>query len=755
MRFVPSICVVLSISTLSFAASDGAALYKEKCAYCHGANGEGTKKYKPALVGDRSVQQLVKYVQETMPEDNPGSLTREESEAITKYFHDAFYSPVARERNKPARVELSRLTVNQYRQTVADLVQGFRFGSKWGDQRGLKGEYSKERKAGGKAFERIDETINFDWKQETPDKEKLPDPYAFSITWTGSFLAPATGLYEFSVKTEQATRFYLNDNRKPMIDAWVKSGKDNEFGNTIHLVGGRIYPVKLEFNKANQGVNNPEKNKARPIPNANMVLMWKPPHGVKEVVPGRVLSPVVSPEQYVCSTPFPPDDRSLGWERGTSVSKEWDAAATDAALELAGYVSTRANELAKTNDTAADRPAKLKQLATLFAERAYRRPLTPEQKAIFEKPFDGAKDLELAVKTSVLLALKSPRFLYTNLDAHNDQFSIASRLALGLWDSVPDQQLIDAAARGQLSNPATLKAQADRMVADPRAKAKLKRFFEHWLLIEHAGDLAKDTKRFPGFDPAIVADLRTSLELFVEDVAWNGDGDARKLLTSPEVFLNGRLARYYGASLPGDAPFQKVPLDPGKRSGVLTHPFLMSSFAYMAETSPIHRGVFLTRAVLGLGMKPPPEAVSPIAPDLHPSLNTRERVTLQTKANACIGCHGIINDLGFALERFDAVGKFREKDNNKPVNAEGMYLAKSGQTVKFNGAVELGKFLATSPEVQDAFAEQMFHHVAYQPVRAYGAGAQEKLSAGFAKSGYNIRSLVAEAAMMYAVGPGK
>jgi hypothetical protein len=409
--------------------------------------------------------------------------------------------------------------------------------------------------------------------------------------------------------------------------------------------------------------------------------------------------------------------------------------------------------LAKTNDTAGDRAAKLKLLATTFAERAYRRPLSPEQKAIFEKPFEGSKDLELSVKKSVLLALKSPRFLYTNLDAHNDQYSIASRLALALWDSVPDQLLLDAAAKGQLANPATLKTQTDRMVADVRAKAKLKRFFEHWLLIEHAGDLAKDTKRFPSFDPATVADLRTSLELFVEDVAWNGDGDFRKLLTSPEVFLNGRLAKFYGADLPADAPFRKMPLEPGQRSGVLTHPFLLSSFAYMAETSPIHRGVFLTRAVLGLSMKPPPEAVSPIAPNLHPSLSTRERVSLQTKANACMSCHNVINDLGFALEGFDAVGKFREKDNAKPVNAQGAYLTKAGQAVKFNGAVELGRFLAGSPEVHGAFVEQMFHHVAYQPVRAYGPQAQEKMLAGFTKSGYNIRALLAESAMMFALGP--
>jgi len=395
----------------------------------------------------------------------------------------------------------------------------------------------------------------------------------------------------------------------------------------------------------------------------------------------------------------------------------------------------------------------LKLLAVTFTERAYRRPLSPEQKAVIEKRFEGSKDLELSVKKAVLLALKSPRFLYTNADGTQDNYAIAARLALGLWDSVPDTLLLDAAAKGTLSNPTTLKAQSDRMLADMRAKAKLNRFFQHWLLIEHAGDLAKDSKRFPGFDPAMVSDLRTSLELFVNDVAWKGDGDFRKLLTSPDVFMNGRLAKFYGADLPPDAPFQKVPLNTGQRSGVLTHPFLLSSFAYTGESSPIHRGVFLTRGVLGLSMKPPPEAVSPIAPNLHPSLTTRERVGLQTKANACMTCHNVINNLGFTLEHFDAVGKFRDKDNAKPVNAEGAYLTRAGQQVKLNGAVELGKFLASSPEVHEAFAEQLFHHVSYQPVRAFGPKTQEKLSTSFAMSGYNVRALLGEAAMTFAIGP--
>src|SRR5262249_58033873 len=107
---------------------------------------------------------------------------------------------------------------------------------------------------------------------------------------------------------------------------------------------------------------------------------------------------------------------------------------------------------------------------------------------------------------------------------------------------------------------------------------------------------------------------------------------------------------------------------------------------------------------------------APLAPELHPSLTTRERVLLQTRPNACVTCHGIINPLGFTLEHFDAVGRFRQKDNDKPVDATGSYHTRTGKTVHVPGARELAVFLADSPEAHSAFVEQLFHHLTQQPV---------------------------------------
>ena len=137
------------------------------------------------------------------------------------------------------------------------------------------------------------------------------------------------------------------------------------------------------------------------------------------------------------------------------------------------------------------------------------------------------------------------------------------------------------------------------MLKDLRARAKLREFFFQWLKVDQPPELAKDAKLYPGFDAAVAADLRTSLDLFLEDVAWGESSDFRQLLLGESAYLNGRLAKLYGVELPADAPFKRVPLDAKERAGVITHPYLLSTFAYTGSSSPIHRGVFLARSVLG------------------------------------------------------------------------------------------------------------------------------------------------------------
>ncbi|HEY2251816.1 MAG TPA: DUF1592 domain-containing protein [Planctomycetaceae bacterium] len=745
---------------------DGAQIYKAKCAACHGSEGQGTAKQKRRLEGDRSVSQLAEVIQKTMPEDDPETLTAADAQAVAAYLHDAFYSRVARERNKVARVELARLTARQHRQALADVIGSFREPAKWGDERGLAAEYTQGRgfgrrgsREGSQTIRRNDAQVKFDFGTAAPVPE-ITEPHQFSIRWNGSVLAPETGDFEFVVRTEHAARLWVNDMNLPVIDAWVKSGADTEFRGSLFLLAGRPYRLRLEFTKAKQGVDDSKNKKEKPPSKpASIVLLWKRPQGALEPIPARRLSPASAPEAYVPATLFPPDDRSYGWERGTSVSKEWVQATTNAAIEAAGYVDSRLDDLTRSREKDSDRASKLRAFCRAFAERAYRRPLTDEQAArLIGHHFEAVADSRTAVKRFVLLVLKSPRFLYREMEPGSDGYEVAARLSFGLWDSIPDQELLSAAAAGRLTTKEQVAHEAERMLSDLRAHSKLHEFLLKWLKADTSVDLAKDSAKFPGFDAAVIGDLRTSLELFLDDVLWSERSDFRQLLLADYVFLNDRLAKFYVADLtpvheaghetgnetarqPG-GDFTKIKMDGDARAGVLTHPYLMARFAHSSESSPIHRGVFLARGVLGQSMRPPPEAVAPLPPDLNPDLTTRERVDLQTRPASCMTCHAVINPLGFTLENFDAVGRFRNVDRGKPVDASGVYRTYSGETVNINGARELAEMLARSDEAQGAFIEQLFHHLVQQPVLAYGPTVLDDLRQTFTAQEMNIRKLV-------------
>ena len=776
----------------------GQQIYLQTCAPCHGASGEGGKGYKSPLTGDQSIGELSRFIAAEMPPEPLAKLKPEEASRVAAWIHGAFYSPVAQARNKPARVELSRLTVRQLRNSLTDLIASFAPEPKIGEGRGLSGKYFKTARRDKPISERVDRQIDFSYSTLGALSQQ-DDPYQFAMEWNGSILAPETGEFEFVVRSEQATELWINDLKTPLIDARVKSGDGKEYRASIWLQAGRWYPLRLTFFKGVTGVDDLKKLKEKPPQHASIQLAWKRPHRVDEVIGQNFLLPQAGPRLFVAQTAFAPDDRSIGYERGTSVSKEWSDSTTSAALEVAAFVAANLRDLSGVPDDAPDRDARLRQFARLFVERAFRRPLSEEQAAFFvERQFQAASNAESAIKRVVLLSLKSPRFLYREVIVSKnggqavearapkveaaqveaaqvekvklekastaqtaaqsglqvlagDAFDVASRLSFALWDSMPDEALLKAARQGELVTREQVRAQARRMMDDPRARAKARDFFLQWLKVDNNPDLAKDLEKYPGFDANVVSDLRTSLELALDNVVWSEKSDFRELLLSDKVFLNGRLAKIYGAPLGSRAPFQLVSMDFGRRSGVLTHPYLLSSFAYIDTSSPIHRGVLIARSLLGRRLQPPPQAFVPIEAKLHPKLTTRQRVALQTRPAACASCHNLINPLGFSLEKFDAIGRLRAKEGDVPVDASGSYRGRDGREVKFSGPRDLAVFLAGSEEVHEAFVEKLFHHIVKQPVKAYGPNAARTLLEQFRAGEFNMREQMIEIAVLTSI----
>jgi mono/diheme cytochrome c family protein len=744
----------------------GAQIYTEMCVRCHGPKGEGVaEKHDEPLYGDRSLAALTRIIQRTMPEDSDTKCTPEEARLVAEYIHSEFYSPEARARANPPRIDFARLTVPQYLNSVADLYASFSWKPKISDERGFRAEYYNSRgfNRDRRAIERIDPGIRFDFGESSPGTDEFRLGLdEFAIKWSGVLLVEETGDYEIRVKSQNGVRLFLNNDSKALIDAWVSSGPDiREHKETIRLLGGRAYPIRVDYFKF--------KEKS-----ASIRVEWKPPHKAWEPIPLRHIAPSRAPEVLVVNTQFPADDGSAGYERGTTVSKQWDQATTHAAIEVAAKVIEQLDRLSGSKSEADNRREKLQKFCEQFVERAFRRPLFDEERALYiESQFKSAKEVESAVKRVVILTLKSPRFLYPELPSHLEADHLtATRLAISLWDSLPDTDLLSAAAKGELKSGEQVSQQVARMLQDDRAKAKVNAFFHHWLEMEEAEDLSKDPNEFPDFTDHIIADLRTSLELFIHDIVWSERSDYRDLLTANYVFMNKRLAGFYGGKLPenrGETPreldggdgekleseniavqdhddetFYKVEFDKSQRAGVLTHPYLLSTFAYHKSSSPIHRGVFLTRNIIGRALKPPPAAIQFMDGRFDPNLTMREKVTELTSPTACMGCHTIINPLGFSLEHFDAVGRFRTEDNRKPVDASSDFPTVDGETIRINGARDVANYAVTSPESHRGFVRQLFQHMIKQPVQAYGPDRLELLRASFEKSDFNIQKLVAE-----------
>ncbi|MCP4512751.1 MAG: DUF1592 domain-containing protein, partial [Fuerstiella sp.] len=254
----------------------------------------------------------------------------------------------------------------------------------------------------------------------------------------------------------------------------------------------------------------------------------------------------------IVETPFPPDDRSDGYVRGTSISREWDEATTFAAIEVVDRLWLMLKRIVPGKKSE-ERSERLRQFCAKFANRAFRRPLSElEQNVYVDAQFDSAATAEGGVRRSILAVLKSPRFLYRGISGQNDAFTRAERLSFALWDSLPDGDLLKAAEQGKLDSREGLREQAERLVSSYRGQIQLHRFLRVWLNLERLTDIGKNAQSFPEFTPEFAADLRVSLELLLDEVVSGDAGGFRELLATNETWVNDRIAAFYNIDQAAD-----------------------------------------------------------------------------------------------------------------------------------------------------------------------------------------------------------
>jgi hypothetical protein len=395
---------------------------------------------------------------------------------------------------------------------------------------------------------------------------------------------------------------------------------------------------------------------------------------------------------------------------------------------------------------------------TKFASRAYARPLaTDEIEGLITvyRSLDGAATPvpTFADRISLVIqaVLQSPDFLYQPEKGLGTaapllplaQHELARRMALALWNSVPDETLVNAATAGMLAAPDAINAQVTRMMGDPKFLRAVDSFHAQWLGIQDSGAVAKDPASFPDFTPELAAATITETKEFIKHLFQDGDGRLATLLSASFSYVNPGLAKLYGVAYPGTGTgFVRVDLPAAQRAGVLTHASVLAAHSHANQTSPVRRGVFVLQNVLCAQISPPPPDVDTTPPDPDPNATTRERFAQHTANIACASCHRRMDPIGFGFEGYDATGKFRSTENGKPLDVSGSVLG-TDVDGPFNGALELVQRLQGSAQLKSCVSQLWLEFALQRVPAAEDACSLEQAQNGFAASGYNLRDLIA------------
>lgn len=391
-----------------------------------------------------------------------------------------------------------------------------------------------------------------------------------------------------------------------------------------------------------------------------------------------------------------------------------------------------------------------------FAELLYRRPLSPaelEAHLAFyreERTMLG-QTAPAAARQLVEAMLQSPHFLYRwergwevaerqgDVVRLND-YQVASRLAFMLWASGPDRALLRRARDGELSRPEGLREAVRDLLAHPRAARALDWFHTQWLGLGEIRGLFKDRNRFPQWNEALAASMQREVELFTRHVMTEGDGTVATLLRAPYGFADERLAAVYGLSGVTGGELRRVELDPTERAGLLTLPGLLAASSEASVPNPFRRGKLVLNRLLCLSLEPPAEIPMPPHPDPDDPRSERQVLEELTAAPACAGCHRQINPLGFALDRFDAIGRLRDRDEHgKPIDTSGV-LPDGGQ--RFDGAPALAALLAESEDARTCILRQWFRFGLARPEGDADTHSLGAAYSSYAEAGHDVRAFL-------------
>jgi hypothetical protein len=349
------------------------------------------------------------------------------------------------------------------------------------------------------------------------------------------------------------------------------------------------------------------------------------------------------------------------------------------------------------------------KILSTFIERAYRRPASPDnvQSAMaFYRDAREQAGFDAGIEKALSSILVSPHFLFrierdpaelkSDLAYEIPSLELASRLSFFLWNSIPDDELRNLAATEELRRPEVLEAQVRRMIADDRANEMLRNFAGQWLYLRNLEAVIPDMRLYPDFDDNLRQAFRTETEMFVESIVRE-NRSVLDLIHTDYTYLNERLAKHYEIDHVYGSHFRRVELDEAShRGGLLRHGSILSVTSYATRTSPVIRGHWVLKNLLGNPPPPPPPNVPTLDDNtVSASLPLRERLEQHRANSACAVCHNIMDPVGFALENYDAVGRWRELENGVPLQTDGSFPDGSN----FVGVAGLEQIILSRPEL--------------------------------------------------------
>lgn len=402
----------------------------------------------------------------------------------------------------------------------------------------------------------------------------------------------------------------------------------------------------------------------------------------------------------------------------------------------------------------ADEDACAKRVLSTLMHRAYRRPVTPGD---FEAPMKFFREaraeggFDTGIEMALSAVLVSPEFLFrVEQDPAGAKpgaayklpdLQLASRLSFFLWSSIPDDELLDAATRGTLSQRAVLEKQVRRMLADRRSNALVTNFAGQWLHLRNLDSVTPDMRAFPGFDDNLRQAFRRETELFFESVVRE-DRSVLDLLSANYTFLNERLAKHYDVPGVYGSRFRRVEFGPGdQRGGLLRQGSILTVTSYATRTSPVIRGKWVLDNILGIPPPPPPPNVPVLNenPSVVKALTMRERLAQHRAKPACHGCHQLMDPVGFSLERFDAVGRWRAAEDGVTIDSAGGLPDGSA----FDGVEGLEKAILARPELfAGTLTEKLLTYGLGRGIESYDAAAVRDIVERAKPGGYRFSSFI-------------